>query len=375
MIAANHAAGRLTATDDYATIRDADAVIVCVQTPFDVIQQKPQYHILQSALEAAGRHLRRGTLVSIESTIAPGTMEQLAKPTLERASGLAAGLDFRLGHCPERVMPGKLLKNLRTYSRAVGALDSPSCQAMLSLYGRFVQGELRPMTMLEAEVVKTFENTYRDVEIALANEFAKYCDALGVDFFRIREEVNRVEARNLHLPGAGVGGHCIPKDTYLLAYGTKGRFTPELMLLARRVNDSMPAYMVEKVRAGMARAGRDVNGAVVAVLGLSYLGDSDDTRNVPTEPFVRAMGAAGAVVRVHDPLVRSYPGMEVSHDLDATVAGADAIVLFTAHSVYKRMDLTRLRGAVRTPVLVDGRAVWKRPAAEAAGFIFEAVGH
>ncbi|HJQ94032.1 MAG TPA: UDP binding domain-containing protein, partial [Candidatus Thermoplasmatota archaeon] len=219
-------------------------------------------------------------------------------------------------------------------------------------------------------------NTYRDVEIALANEFARYCDVLGVDFFEVRELVNRVESRNLHLPGAGVGGHCIPKDTYLLAYGTKGRFHPELMLLARKVNDAMPGYMADLTRKALEKAGKPVKDARVAVLGYSYLGDSDDIRNTPADPYIEAMRSAGADVKVHDPLVAEGVGPgPVRHDLDAVVKDADAIVVLTAHKQYKAIDLGQLRKKVRTPVLVDGRRVFQRAAAEAAGFTFEAVGY
>ena len=369
-------AGLLKATLDPAVVQDADAVIVCVQTPFDTASGQPRHEHLTSALRSVGRHLRKGALVVVESTIAPTTMERVARPALEEASSLVAGRDFLLGNCPERVMPGKLLRNLESYDRVLGGIDAATHARMKELYGRVVKGRLDPVDMLTAEVVKAFENTYRDVEIALANEFARYCDAVGVDFFQVRELVNRVESRNLHLPGAGVGGHCIPKDTYLLAYGAKDLFRPELMLLARKVNDAMPGYMADLTVAALAKAGRTPQGATVAVLGYSYLGDSDDVRNTPADPFVAAMRAKGATVRVHDPLVAEGVGPgPVQHDLDAVVKGADAAVVLTAHKQYKGLDLSRLRKAMRTPVLVDGRRVVQRGDAEKAGFVFDAVGY
>lgn len=368
--------GLLKASLDPSVVKDVDAVILCVQTPFDTATGEPRYEHLKSALRNVGKHLRKGTLVVVESTIAPTTMDRVVRPTLEEASGLKAGQDFLLGNCPERVMPGKLLHNLETYDRVLGGIDAATHARMKELYSRIVKGPLDPVDMLTAEVVKAFENTYRDVEIALANEFARYCDVLGVDFFEVRELVNRVESRNLHLPGAGVGGHCIPKDTYLLAYGTKGRFHPELMLLARKVNDAMPHYMAELTSASLQKAGRTAKGAQVAVLGYSYLGDSDDIRNTPADPYIEAMRKAGATVRVHDPLVAAGVGPgPVQRDLDAVLAGADAVVVLTAHRQYKELDLAQLRRKVRTPVLVDGRRVFTRQAAEKAGFAFEAVGY
>ncbi len=375
LIASNVAAGRLRATTDYDALADRDVILVCVDTPFDEAAFEPRYDRLRGAVEGIGKRLQPGKLVVIESTIAPGTMDRVVRPTLEDASGLVAGKDFLLGNCPERVMPGKLLGNLRKYDRVMGGINEATHEAMRAVYSRFVEGELTPADMLTAEVVKTFENTYRDVEIALANEFARYCDQLGVDFHAVRGLVNKVEDRNLHLPGTGVGGHCIPKDTYLLAYGTKGTFTPEMMLLARRINDAMPDYLAARTLEELKAAGRDADGAKVAVLGLSYLGNSDDTRNTPSVPLVKHLREAGAVVRVHDPLAGPVGGVEPELDLEGVLAGADAVVIATAHDEYRKLDLAATASKLRTPILVDGRHVFERAAAEAAGFRYRGVGN
>jgi UDP-N-acetyl-D-mannosaminuronic acid dehydrogenase len=366
-------AGALTASTDAAVVADADAVLVCVQTPFDADAMEPDYQPLQAACAAIGAHLRSGTLVVVESTLAPGTMQKVVQPALEKASSMRAGADFLLGHCPERVMPGKLLQNLRGYDRVLGGIDGATHKAMRALYTRIVRGALTPTDLLTAEVVKSFENTYRDVEIALANEFAQYCDTVGVDFFAVRELVNKVEDRNLHLPGAGVGGHCIPKDTYLLAYGSKGRFTPKLMLHARRVNDAMPPYVAKRTLKLLRAAGVKEK-AVVAVLGLSYLGDSDDTRMTPSVPLVRALQEAGCRVRVHDPFATSAGGVKASRDLAAVTKGADAVIIATAHKEYRGLDWAALKPRLRHAILVDGRHVVGRARAEEAGYVYAGVG-
>ncbi len=375
LIATNVGAGRLRATTDYDALADRDAVLVCVDTPFNEEAFEPRYDRLRSAAQGIGQRLRKGQLVVIESTIAPGTMDRVVRPVLEEASGLKAGEDFLLGNCPERVMPGKLLGNLRKYDRVMGGINQATHDAMRELYSRFVEGDLTPADMLTAEVVKTFENTYRDVEIALANEFARYCDQLGVDFHAVRALVNRVEDRNLHLPGTGVGGHCIPKDTYLLAYGTKGTFTPEMMLMARRINDAMPAYLAQRTIEQLRAVGRDPSQSKVAVLGLSYLGNSDDTRNTPSVPLVAKLREAGCEVQVHDPLAGPVGGVQPETDLDAVIDGADALVIATAHEDYRNLDLPATAAAMRTPVLVDGRHVFQRHAAETAGFRYLGVGN
>jgi UDP-N-acetyl-D-mannosaminuronic acid dehydrogenase len=375
LIDATVRAGHLKASTDPDIVKDADAVIFCVQTPFDTKTGEPDYRHLKAALESAGKRIRKGALVIVESTIAPTTMDKVVKPTLEAASGMKAGEGFLLGNCPERVMPGKLLRNLEGYDRVMGGINPATHQAMRALYSRIVKGKLTPVDMLTAEVVKAFENTYRDVEIALANEFARYCDLLGVDFFEIRDLVNAVESRNLHLPGAGVGGHCIPKDTYLLAYGTKGAFTPELMLMARRVNDAMPHYVAQLTKDAVAKAGINANAAKIAVLGYSYLGDSDDIRNTPADPLIRDLQKAGFKVAVHDPLVREGAIVPIEKDVESALEGADAAIVVTAHSPYKSLDLGRMRRLMRTPIIVDGRRVFEREAAEKAGFAFTGVGY
>ncbi len=366
--------GHLKATTDPTAIQPADAVLVCVQTPFDVETMEPNYSALKAALANIGRNLKPGALVVVESTLAPTTMDHLVRPTLEEASGLEAGKDFLLGHCPERVMPGRLVHNLTNYGRALGAVNAQTHRRMRELYGRIVKDELVEVDLVTAEVIKTFENTYRDVQIALANEFAKYCDLLGVDLFTVRKDINRFPNRQMLLPGTGVGGHCIPKDTYLLAYGTKHAFRPELMLMARKINDSMPQYTAEKALALLREAGVEPKEARVGVLGYSYLGDSDDTRSTPSEQVVKSLEPHVKEIRIHDPYVKKAPGRTIEADLEAVVQGADLLVVSTAHSLYQNADLRKLGKAMRTRAIVDGRHVFGRAVAEQAGFFYAGIG-
>lgn len=372
LIAANVAAGRLRATTDYDVVKEADAVLVCVDTPFDTAAGRPDYRGLEAVCRGIASRLRSGMLVVIESTIAPTTMDQVVRPLLEDGSGLVAGKDFHLGHCPERVMPGKLLHNLRHYDRVLGGIDTATQEAMRGLYSRIVSGPLTPVDLLTAEVTKSFENTYRDVEIALANEFARYCDGVGVDFFQVRELVNKVESRNLHLPGTGVGGHCIPKDTYLLAYGSRGRFEPTMMLMARQINDAMPHVLAARVLEAL---GPEPAGRRVAVLGYAYLPESSDARHSPSEPLAQALEAAGVHVVVHDPYVTEEVGRTLERDLATVLQGAHAAVVATAHPEYAELGLDRIQEKMAGSLLADGRHMFERTAAEAAGFTYIGIGH
>ncbi len=361
--------GRLRATTEYDALRDRDVVIVAVHTPVDE-EKVPRYDALKTALIHLGPVLKNGTLVIVESTIAPRTTEELIRPLLEQSSGKRANEGFHLGHCPERVTPGRLLHNLRAMSRVVGGLTPETTETMADLYRHVVQVDLDLTDCLTAELVKTVENAYRDVQIAFANEVSLICEAVGGDVWRVRELVNKVPARNMHLPGAGVGGHCIPKDPWLLAYSVRDKEVPlRLIPAARAVNDSMPLHVADITVGALREAGVGIAGANVAVLGYAYLENSDDTRNSPSEALVARLQELGACIRVHDTYVPEYRG-----DLWQIVEGCDALVVMVAHDAYRTLDLRMLRARVARPILIDGRHVFSAEQARAAGWIYRGIG-
>jgi UDP-N-acetyl-D-mannosaminuronic acid dehydrogenase len=362
-------AGRLRATTDYNVCREAQIVLIAVETPVDDASKRPRYRALRAALTSLGAHLQPGTLVIVESTLAPGTMQRVVAPLLEETSGLQVSRDFYLAHCPERVMPGRLLSNLTQMSRVVGGMSPEAGGLAALLYRHVVQADLDVADALTAELVKTAENAYRDVQIAFANEVALLCESLGADVWQVRELVNKSPGRDMLLPGAGVGGHCIPKDPWLLIANAGDDFQPRLIPAARAVNDDMPLHVAELVREALAAEEVELADARVTVLGYAYLENADDTRNSPSAVLVERLRAAGAEVQVHDPWVAGYDG-----DLDEAVAGSDAVVLMVAHDAYGSLDLGHLRRLTRRSVLVDGRKVFAREQAEAAGFRLYSVG-
>jgi UDP-N-acetyl-D-mannosaminuronic acid dehydrogenase len=359
-------AGRLRATTQYAELAAADVVTINVETPVDD-EHRPDYSALSAACRSLGPVLKEGALVIVESTVAPGTADRVVRPLLQEATGRRAGVGFYLGVCPERVMPGKLLANLRTMSRVCGGGTPETAETMVALYRQVVRASLDPADCLTAELVKTMENAYRDVQIAFANEMALLCKDLGADVWRVRELVNKSPHRDMHLPGPGVGGHCIPKDPWLLIANATPRFDGRLVKAARAVNDSMPLHVADLVVEALREAGRDIAGARIAVLGYSYLENSDDTRNTPSAPLVAALRAAGAEVVVHDPFVALYNG-----DWRQVVRGADAVVVMVAHDEYRGIDLAELKAMLRMPVVVDARRVFD--AARVDGLIYRGVG-
>jgi UDP-N-acetyl-D-mannosaminuronic acid dehydrogenase len=354
--------GALRATTDAGSLASAEVVIVCVETPVDPADHRPRYEALKAACGSLAGTLGPGALVVIESTIAPGTMDRVVRPLFE-------GTRVVLGHCPERVMPGRLLQNLRTMSRAVGGETEEVAGAMASLYATYVEGELDLTDPLTAELVKTTENAYRDVNIAFANQVALICQEVGGDVWKVRELVNKSPGRNMLLPGAGVGGHCIPKDPWLLASALPPGHDATLIQAARLLNDGMPRHVARLVLDLLREEGVDPAGALVTVLGYAYLEESDDTRDSPTEAMLPHLRQAGCQVRVHDPFVGEHRG-----DLLAALAGADCAVLMVAHSEYGRLDAAAAAAVMRRPLVVDARAALDHEALRAAGIRFRTIG-
>ncbi len=378
--------GTFRVTDDFSECASADAILIDVQTPTDE-RGIPHYESLKAVSEQVGRHIKRNILVVIESTVAPGTTENVVKPILEVESQLEAGKEFALAFSYERVMVGRLLHNIINYPRIIGGIDEESTKRAMALYKHIVKAELYPTNVLTAEVAKVAENTYRDVNIAFANEMALMCESLGVDAFKVRELVNTLPndpsnpsanpIRNMHFPGAGVGGHCLPKDPWLLKYGvdTYGTFKvePTIIVKSRELNLWMPTHMADLVVEGLNKAGRKAEGAKVAILGVAFLENSDDTRNTPSQPLYELLVKKGAKPVLHDPYVRDFD-IPFTTDLDEAITGADAIVLVTPHNEYLNLDLRSLKAKMRTPVLVDGRNAYNKAECEKAGIIYIGVG-
>jgi len=267
-------------------------------------------------------------------------------------------------------MPGKLLTNLKNLSRVVGGATPETSDVMAVLYACIVHAELDPADWITAELVKTTENAYRDVQIAFANEVALISQALGGDAWKVRELVNKSPYRSMHLPGAGVGGHCIPKDPWLLAYGVHDLGVPlRLIPAARAVNDSMPLHVFALLEDALQEAGLTMNDVNVLVMGYAYLEDSDDIRNSPSKVLVEVLKQAGAHVQIHDPFVPGY-----QTDLVECLPAADAAVIMVAHSDYKNLDIAFLKENLRSGILVDGRRVFDPTIAKDVGLIFRSIG-
>jgi len=360
--------GNLQASMEYQDLSDQDIILIDVETPVDEDHQ-PRYIALRSVLRDLGPVMKSGALVIVESTIAPLTMQDLVLPLLEKSSGKEINRDFFLGNCPERVMPGKLLYNLRNVNRVVGGMTPETADTMVNLYKHVVEADLDPTDCITAELVKTTENAYRDVNIAFANEVAQVCEVVGGDVWKVRELVNKSPGRNMHLPGAGVGGHCIPKDPWLLISNITGGYHPDLIPTARAINDNMPIHMVDLTKQALMEAGIDFKDARIAVLGYAYLEDSDDTRNSPSEVLVKKLRDLGAEVSIHDPYIAKYGG-----DVLEIIKGYHAVILMVKHSEYLALEINSIIKVLETPIIIDGRYIFNKGELTSKEIIYRGIG-
>ncbi len=363
--------GRLRTATSFEACRDRTAIFVCVDTPLDA-DKRPDNSKLEAAVRGIGKNMGKGALVVIESTVAPGTMTGIVARTLEQESGLELNKGFRLVHCPERVMPGRLLYNLRNYDRVIGGSDAVAVKRASAIYSRIMKGKLHPTDLVTAEIVKTAENAYRDVQIAFANEVALISEKLGADAFEVRRLVNTTPFRDMHMPGAGVGGHCLPKDPWLLVHGGRDA-GPRLIPAARAVNDSMPFHVLDLVSEVLSEIDVRLEDAVVAVMGASFLQDTGDIRNSPSIPVIASLSAAKEL-RVHDPYLEEIEGVRTTPDVKKALSGADLAIFMVAHKDYSKLTPGQLKKLMRTPAVVDGRNLFSADKMTRAGVVYTGVG-
>jgi len=336
---------------------EADAFIIAVPTPLR--DKKADLTAVESATQSIVPVLRKGNLVILESTVPPKTSEELVAPILEQ-SGLKAGQDFYLAHCPERVLPGNILKEIIENDRIIGGINPESAVKAKELYGEFVAGKIYLTTVTTAELVKVMENTYRDVNIALANELSRICMNLGSDVWDVIELANKHPRVSLVRPGPGVGGHCLAVDPWFVV--EKVPQTAKLIRLSREINDSQPQFVVSVIDEMI----KGIPNPKVTVLGVAYKGNVDDTRESPAIAIIRSLETAGYQLGIIDPHVRNF-GHELS-GLEEAFKGSDCAVLVTDHDEFKVLSPENLGPLMRTKQILDTRHCLDLERWKGAGF-------
>ena len=372
-VSRNVKAGRLRAVSDSAeALTQAKAVIISVQTPIDQ-NKKPKLSFLMEALEEVGKTMKKGILVVIGSTVPPETMLGKIKPRLESLSGLKADADFYLAYVPERIATGKALKEFVESPRLVGGIGPNSTKIAAELF-RTVCKKVIETDAATAEVAKLAENTFRDVNIAFANQLALICEQSRIDVIEAIKLANTHPRVNIHTPGPGVGGPCLPKDPYLLINKTKPT-NHDIINAARRINDYMPKHTVKLILEALEKTGKNARTSRIAVLGTAYKGDVDDSRLSPSKPIVHELIRLGAETTVYDPHCNESFEAKKAKSLHDAIKDADCLAIITDHTEIKNLNLQEVKELMnKKPAIIDGKRIINPHKAEKLGFAYYGIG-
>ena len=360
---------RLSATIDKGLFRAsttpeaADVFILAVPSPIRD-DKTANLDYIRAAAKSVVPFLQKGNLIILESTVPPRTVEDVLIPVLKE-SHLQIGEELYVSHSPERVIPGKLFEELVSNDRIVGGINTKSTELTVELYKTFVKGTIHETDATTAELVKVMENTYRDVNIALANELAQIGEKLGVNIWEAIQLANYHPRVNLHYPGPGVGGHCIAVDPWFIV--EQAPHLAKLIHLARTINDTMPNYVARKIQYLATALGIDQ--PKVAVWGLSFKGNIDDMRGTPSLEVIKALQGYGYDYTVFDPHIHENEVANQVHSLEESVTDADFILVLTDHDYYKNVDIAQIGNRMRNTYVVDTRNLLDREQWRAAGFV------
>ena len=368
--------GRLRATTNVLdAAKEADIEIICVQTPLND-KNEPDQSSMEKACNSIVGGVSKEKLVVIESTVSPGTTRNIIVKIFEEGTCLKCGRDFWLAHCPERITVGKALEDFVNSTRIIGGYDAKSAEIAASLYSAVTKGQILVTDCTSAEVAKLSENAYRYMNIAFANELALLCERLGVDVIETIRLANTHPRVNVHMPGAGVGGPCLPKDTFLLLHSAEeNRSRSEVIKASVKTNEHMPAHIVSLLAKALSEIGKDIRHSKVVVLGSAYRGGVDDARNSPAEKVVNKLINLGVIVAVYDPHCQESFGGKRIRDIVEGAKGADALLIVTDHEEFRELDLQAIKLIMnKKPVIVDGRRVIDPVDAIKIGFKYVGIG-
>jgi len=373
--------GRFCATTDTAeSVHKSDVTLITVGTPVDK-KNIPDNTDLRNACQKVGKGLKKDALIVLKSTVSPGTTQTFVKPILEDTSGLKAGIDFGLAFMPETIKEGHALYEFQTLPRIVGGVTKRCATAAANVFSIFPAPICIYDKTSTVEVAKLFMNIYRDVNIALVNELALACEKLGVNVIQSINAANIDPKTHLLTPGL-VGGYCLTKDTYHLAYPSKkAGYSPRLITVARILNDNMPDHILDLINEAFEEIHLPLNGARVAVLGLSFKANSGDLRNTPSRLIIEELNKSGAILTAQDPFVqfeeasKILPAVSFSRKIEESVRGTSCTVIVTDHLEYRSLTACYLKELMSSPcAIVDARHIIDPEEATTAGVVFRGLG-
>lgn len=345
--------GMLKATTDFSEVASADFVAICVPTPLDAYRQPDISYVRDSAISIS-KHLKKGSIVVLESTTYPGTTEELLKPILEEGSGLVCGEDFYLAFSPERVDPGNKEYKTKNTPKVVGGIGKDATEVAAAMYRSVLSGDVKEVSSpAVAEMEKILENTYRNINIGLVNEMAILCHRMGIDIWEVVDAAKtKPYGFQAFYPGPGLGGHCIPLDpAYLTWKAREFNYHTQLIETSSIINDKMPEYVIERSSVLLNNAKKPLNGSKVLVLGVAYKNDIDDYRESPALKVIDLFKKSGSEVTWFDPFIPEYKYEgEKSQGLkeltDKHISDADLVVITTAHTGFDYDRIQKLAKSI-----------------------------
>ncbi|NDB33118.1 MAG: nucleotide sugar dehydrogenase [Nitrososphaeria archaeon] len=365
--------------DIKAALEQTDIVLLSLPTPMDNANV-PDYTALKSVAKQLHDLMKEGTLVIVESTVEPSFVETDLIPIIEGTDKkFVVDKNFLIGVCPETANPGEILKDFKKLPRLVGATSEMTTSIIMDLYHHVFPVDLLKMPDCKsANAVKLTTNVFRDVNIAFINELSLLFEKLGIDTFKVLEAAKTKYNFQIHYPGAGVGGPCLPVNSYqMLNIAKKYTNDFKIVRISRQVNEYMPDHVMDLIEDGFTNAQKSLQGSTIVVLGISYKPNVKDVQLSPAEKIIEKLTYRKAIVKVYDPYYKSEKvfGLTVDDDLSTAVTQADAMVLVTAHDEFRDIELSFLVSKMKkTPVIVDSRGVMDDHAAKKAGAIFRGLG-
>ena len=373
-------------------LKDAEIIFICVPTPLNENLAMNNSNLL-SATDAIIKNIKPGMLIIYESSVSIGTTRTLIK-RIEENTKIKIGKDIGVAYCPERynpTLPGETLPQvvynskqsdiahytIDKVSRVVGGSDEKSLKLAKTIYSQFITTGVKEVSSIEtAEATKLLENIFRDVNIGLVNELATIFPTFGVDVYEV---INAAKTKPFaflpHYPGAGVGGECIPVDTwYLIRQAEENGLNPKLLRVTREVNDSMPAHTVKLLEEELAQHSKKISGSKISVLGLSYKKNIYDTRLSPSLEIVKILKSKGAKVVIYDPIVQQHDSRYELNSFEDTFKNSDALMLITDHDAFHLIDLKTVKDLMKTPIVIDGRQFFNKTKLKSLGFSYRCIG-
>lgn len=353
--------GNLVASN---TPRESDMFIIAVPTPIKEDKSADMKYVI-SAVESILKYLKKGNVVILESTSPVGTTEEIIKPMIEEY-GFQVGSDILLGYCPERVIPGNIIYELKNNDRIIGGVNEKSAKEIEKIYKTVVNGNIYLTDCKTAEMCKLMENVYRDVNIALANEFLLICDKLDINVWEAINYSNKHPRVNIHTPGPGVGGHCLAVDPWFIV--DKESNYSKLIKSARNINDYMPIYMYELIEKIL---GQNTN-KQITILGIAYKPNIDDIRESPIIKLIDKLLKNNYSIKVFDPFVKDFYLNE--KDILSACKGSDILILGVNHDYFKYLPLDAIKKEMRGNIILDTRNCLDEKEVIKAGFVYKLLG-